>query len=75
MKKSELIRRLKFIESVLEGVVPSGRHSGKRRQRQHERIDEAIVSTQELREYVAFMADELSGERDLFCARMKADRR
>lgn len=52
MTKAERLRRLKMIERVLEGCVPSGRHTGQRRARQYERIDEAIAATQELQEEI-----------------------
>lgn len=71
MKTKDIIRRLKFIESVLCGVMPTGNYSGQRRQRQNERIDEAIVAAQEISEHVIFMATELSGEADVLRARLK----
>lgn len=71
MKQKEIIKRLKFIEAVLAGVVPAGSYSGQRRRRQNERIDEAIVATQEIRELVVFMAAELSGEADVLRVRLQ----
>lgn len=43
-------KKLRFVRSVLTGVVPSGNYSGQRRQRQIERIDEAIIAIDEILE-------------------------
>ena len=43
-------KKLKFVRSVLIGVVPSGNYSGQRRQRQIARIDEAIIAIDEILE-------------------------
>lgn len=52
MTFKQAIRKLAAIESVLDGVVPSAKYTGKRRDRQFERLEDAFVLVDELREFL-----------------------